>query len=78
MKLEPIEVSSFEASEVWKYMPHSPVQAVIHNELVRKILEDRDHFEKCDPGEISGIQQRILARRELLGFIHRSDKPTNQ
>ncbi len=74
MKLDFVEITPLQTAEVWAQFPSSPAQRVFHNELVKKILEDRDQLEKCTPGEVMAIQQRILARRELLGFLHRNDK----
>ncbi len=69
-----MEITQSETQAAWKEMPLSPMQRVLHNELLKKINEDRDHLEKCAPGELIAIQQRIQARRELLGMIHRNDK----
>ncbi len=69
-----MEVTDQLVREVWKQMPLSPFQRVIHNELIQKIQEDRERLEKCSLQELITIQQRIVARRELLGLIHRKDK----
>ncbi len=74
MKLEFMEIKPEEERAVWAQMQLSPYQRVLHNQLVQKILEDRAKLETCKAEELISIQQRIVARRELLGIIHRNDK----
>jgi hypothetical protein len=53
------------------------VQTYLHNELVREAEVLRDKLETADATAIVPLQAGILARRELLGFLHRHDKPKN-
>jgi len=48
----------------------SVVLALLHNELVRRIESDRRKLETAAPQDIVSIQQRILATRNLLHFVH--------
>jgi hypothetical protein len=77
VKLEPLPLSEHDESKLKALLPGSPLQAFIHNELVRQILVERDKLESCPPESILPLQLGIRLRREMLGYIHRFDKPTN-
>lgn len=69
LKLLPVEATDEKA--FWEHFPNSPHRRVMHNKLVAEIEEDRTRLEKCLPAELSDLQARIRARRELIGFFDR-------
>lgn len=73
MNLDLIKLSKQDVEQVWRSFPGSPQQSVLHNQLIGDIQEDRTKLEQCTSDELLFIQARLAARRELLGFIHRSD-----
>lgn len=77
MKLEPLPLSDYDDAKLRAFFPGSPMQAFLHNELVRQILVERDKLENCPSEQVMPLQTGIRVRRELLGFLHRYDKPLN-
>jgi hypothetical protein len=71
-----MEISPDDEKRVWGLMQNSPFQRVVHNELVDSIHRDLLELEKCELGDVPAIRMRMQARRELLGFLHRTDKTT--
>lgn len=63
-----------ESQRAWSMFPNSPMQANLHNELVKVIEADRNRLETCGTEEFLGIQQRVKAYRSILGILHRKDK----
>ncbi len=74
MTTDPVPMSKDDITTVWKHFPGSPTQALLHNELVAHINKDRSDLEVCSAESLLSIQERVRARRGLLGFIHRNDK----
>jgi hypothetical protein len=77
VKLELLPLSDYDETKLKALFPNSPIQAFLHNELIRQILVERDKLETCPPENILPLQLGIRLRREMLGYIHRFDKPTN-
>lgn len=77
MKLEPLPLSEYDEAKLKGLFPGSPMQAFLHNELVRQVLVERDKLETCPADQLVALQTAIRCRRELIGFIHRYDKPLN-
>jgi hypothetical protein len=74
VKLDPLPVSDYDKAKMEQWFPGSPMQAMLHNELVRQILVERDKLEACPPEQLAALQTSIRVRRELLGFLHRNDR----
>lgn len=51
------------------------LRTFVDEQLNADIEADRAKLEKCTSEDLSGLQARIAARRELLGFFARKDKP---
>lgn len=73
MKLELLPQIAPEAARVWEMLPGSPLQKVLHNELVSKILELRGSLEEAKPEQVLEIQAAIRAHKFLFGLIYRNN-----
>ena len=68
-----IPTDEAEIARGWEVMRKTPVQKLLHNELLRRIEEARSKLETAKPDAVSELQQVIRSRREMLAFIHSKD-----
>lgn len=73
MKLDLIPVTPDEEARAWNFFNESPMKAVLHNELVKKIHDLRDKLEGASTVDVPNLQSEIKATRSFLGLIHRND-----
>lgn len=75
MKLVRMEVAPGDEARAWEHFANaSPMQSVLHNELMAQIFTLRDKLESATTGEILALQADIRALKTLFGLIHRHDK----
>jgi len=74
MKLEVVGISAGDEKRAWALFPKSPMQATLHNEVVRKIESLRDELETSTRETFLETQLSLKAHRYLLGLIHRNDQ----
>lgn len=73
MKQEPIPISPSESGRAWDVFHASPMKAVLHNEILKRVATLRDQLESASVEEFIDLQHAIKAHRFLLGLIHRND-----
>lgn len=73
MKLALMEITPAEEARMWSYLPNHPLQSILHNELVKRINEDREKLETCGADALSDLQSNIRVRKTLLVFLHQKD-----
>lgn len=72
---ERMEINPHDEARMWEMFPKSPMQAAIHNFLVKELSELRLQVDKLPATDLSRLQAEIAASKRLLGFIHRKDSP---
>lgn len=75
MKLELIELPPNEEARAWSFFKTSPMQAALHNELVKRIESLREKLETAEKETFPIVQAELKAHRFLFGLIHRKDDP---
>lgn len=74
MDESPIPVDARDQSRAWADFPKSPIQAVLHNELLRLLKAERESFVRVEKWEkIEVIKGRIEVLKKVLGVLHRHD-----
>ena len=72
-KLEPMPLSDAETRRAWQLFNGSPMRAVLHNELLKKLTSLRAELETVKPEELLCLQNLIEAHKLLFNIIHRND-----
>lgn len=73
MKIELLPVLACEEETVWDRLPGSPLQKVLHNAVVKRILEFRDSVEDAKIADVPELQAAIKAHKFLLGLLYRKN-----
>jgi hypothetical protein len=73
VKIELLPLLACEEETVWDRLPGSPLQKVLHNEIVRKIFTLRDSIEDAKIAEVPELQAGLKAHKFLLGLLYRKN-----